>query len=277
MKRLTLGTAALSIAAWVAAVGLITAPAVAAASLPTLTLAVTKNTITVGGSTVSGAVNVAITVTGEPEDNPALILLKPGVTAAEFGQVVSGLGQNTPLDAIDPYGTIVFDSQNAPQGATTIAQAVLPAGNYVAVNNGNGFEAFTVTPSAAPATLPAPAATVTAIDFGFRGAATLRDGELVRFQNSGYLIHMFLFAQAKSASSARKAEALLLQGKPALALKQDSTGLQGQFAGPLSTGAMQQEVINEPPGIYVITCGMNTQDGREHYQLGMFRTIRIVR
>ena len=31
------------------------------------------------------------------------------------------------------------------------------------------------------------------------------------------------------------------------------------------------------PGVYVIFCSMNTQDGREHFQLGMYRTITIVK
>jgi hypothetical protein len=73
-----------------------------------------------------------------------------------------------------------------------------------------GFAPFTVAQSSAPATLPTPAATVSAIDFGFRGVGTLRDGELVRFQNEGYLIHMILFARMKSAADAKKGEALLL-------------------------------------------------------------------
>ena len=40
---------------------------------------------------------------------------------------------------------------------------------------------------------------------------------------------------------------------------------------------MQQEVINEPPGYYVIACFMITQDGREHTQLGMEKLIHIVK
>jgi hypothetical protein len=83
---------------------------------------------------------------------------------------------------------------------------------------------FTVTQSAAPALLPPPGAEIDAIDFGFRGASTLHDGELVRFKNDGYLIHMFLFAQAKSAADATKAEALLLAGKGNEAAKKYGTG-----------------------------------------------------
>ena len=117
---------------------------------------------------------------------------------------------------------------------------------------------------------------MTAIDFAFRGATTLHDGELVRFENDGYLIHMVMWASTPSVADAKKAEAVLLGKGDVPAAKKFATG-DGQFAGPLSTGAMQQEVITEPPGVYVIFCSMNAQDGRDHFQLGMFRTIHIVK
>jgi hypothetical protein len=279
MKRSVLAAAALSVATAASGLVLMTASSVAAGTLPTLTLALTKNTITVGGSEVAGAVNIVSTVTGETSDGPALILLKPGVTPAEFGKAVSVLSHGAPFDAIDPYGSIVFDG-TAVAGRPTSVETWLQPGTYVAVENGNGHAVFTVPPSAAPAGLPGAGAEVDAIDFGFRGSATLHDGELVRFKNDGYLVHMFLFVQAKSLAAAKGAEAVLLSGNAALtkgAAKKYGTGVKGQFAGPLSHAELQQEVINEPPGVYVIFCAMNAQDGREHFQLGMFRTITIVK
>ena len=46
--------------------------------------------------------------------------------------------------------------------------------------------------------------------------------------------------------------------------------------GPASPGAMQQQVLHAVPGYYVEACFMDTQDGREHTQLGMLRLVRIV-
>jgi hypothetical protein len=275
MKRPVLLAVALSVAALASGLVLMTASSVAAGSLPTLTLKVTKNTVIVGGAKVSGAVNIVSTVTGEGNDSPGLVLLKPGVTPAELGKAVSKIGGG-PLDAIDPYATIVFDGYTN-QGTPTTNQVVLQPGTYIAVNNGNAFTPFTVTPAASPASLPKPAATVTAIDFAFKGASTLRQGELVRFENDGYLIHMFLYAKVKSVANAKKAEALLLAGKANQATKKYGIGPGGMFAGPLSHGALQQQVITQAPGVYVIACAMNAQDGRLHFQLGMFRTIRIVK
>jgi hypothetical protein len=279
MKRFGLPVGILAVAAAAAGLALTAAPSVAATALPTLTLALTANTITVGGSEVSGAVNIVSTVSGEASDTPTLILLKPGVTPIEFATAISKLGSETPLDAIDPYGSIVFDG-TAVAGAPTSAQTWLPPGDYVALNNRNGHAVFTVAASADPAGLPAPQAEVDAIDFAFRGADTLHDGELVRFKNDGYLIHMFMFAQAKSLADAQAAERVLLTGNQSAikaAARRYGTGVNGLFAGPLSHAELQQEVIDEPPGIYVIYCGMNAEDGRDHYQLGMFRTITIVK
>jgi hypothetical protein len=277
MKRCVLATIGLSVAVVASGFVLMAASSVAASSLPTLTLALTPHTITVGGSEVSGAVNVVSTVTGEANDSPGLFLLAPGVTPAEFGKAISSFGNSTPLDAVDPYGTIVFDGDTN-KGTPTTNEVVLQPGTYVALENGSGHAVFTVTASASPAALPKPGGTVTAIDFAFRGASKLHDGELVRFENDGYLIHMILFAQAKSVADAKKAEALLLAGKLTSADKKKyGTGVQGMFAGPISHGAVQQEVITEPPGVYIILCAMNAEDGRLHYQLGMYRTIKIVK
>jgi hypothetical protein len=275
MKRSVLVASLFSIATVASGLALMTTSSVAASSLPTLTLALTPKTVTVGGSMVSGAVNVVTTVTGEKSDGPGLILLKPGVTPAEFGKFITTLSPKSAFDAIDPYGSIVFDG-TATEGSPTSAETWLQPGTYVAVENGNGHAVFTVAPSANPALLPAPGAEIDAIDFGFRGADTLHDGELVRFKNDGYLIHMFLFIQANSVADAKKGEALLLAGKTGGG-HHLGTGVKGMFAGPLSHGAMQQEVITEPPGVYVIACAMNAEDGREHFQLGMFRTIKIVK
>jgi hypothetical protein len=200
------------------------------------------------------------------------------VTPAEFGKAISSFGSNTPLDAIDPYGSVVFDG-SATAGTPTSAQTWLQPGTYVATESGSGFAVFTVSPSALPAPLPPPGAEVDAIDFGFRGASTLHDGEVVRFKNDGYLIHMFVFIQAKNLADAKLAEQGILSGKCSGGgkCKQYGTGVKGEFAGPLSHAELQQEVVNEPPGVYVILCLMNAEDGRDHDQLGMFRTITIVK
>ena len=261
---------------FVVAGGLTAAASSAAAGLPTLTLALNGKTVVVGGSTVSGGVNVQTTVTKQSSGEPTLFALKPGVTPAQ-AFAANAAHQGDP-NYLDPYGSIVFDAL-APRGVSS-AQTVLAPGTYVALDTGQSggkspHAVFTVTPASSPAALPKPQATISTIDFGFVGPTTLHDGELVRFQNNGFLVHMDVWELAKNMTVARQAVKLLLAGKDnqASAL----LGGQGGFAGPLSTGGMQQLVITEKPGIYVQDCFMNTQDGREHTQLGMERIIRIVK
>lgn len=247
-------------------------------ALPTLTLGLNGNTVTVGGSTVSGAVNITTTDTGKPGE-PALVRLNPGISFAQFGQAVQAVNSHHgDLNYLDPYASLVYDGPEF--SGTNTDQVDLQAGNYFALNiGGNGtppHTAFTVSQSASPATLPTPGATVSSIEFGFTGADVLHEGELVRFQNLGFLVHMDVWVRAKNLAAARTIVALLLAGKDKKVGPKVATAF-GTFAGPLSSGAVQQSVISEKPGWYVQACFMDTQDGREHTQLGMERILKIVK
>jgi hypothetical protein len=247
-------------------------------TIPTLNLALTgTNGISVSGSAVSGAVNVVSTFAGKGLGQAALVRLNPSVPPATavaqgFQAVVSHHGD---LNALTPLGdAFVFDA-----AAPGSAQTVLTPGNYVALNvtgTGNpGSQLFTVSQSASPATIPTPQATITAIEFAFRGPSTLHRGELVRFKNGGYLAHMIVAAQVKNTALAQAVMTALRAGKDKLAQRLSIGG--ADFAGPLSPGGIQQEVIKAKPGIYVLASFMAAQDGREQTQLGMERTIRIVK
>ena len=133
-----------------------------------------------------------------------------------------------------------------------------------------------MTAAAAPVALPTPEATIRSIEFGFHGPSTLHDGELVRFENEGYLVHMDVAAPVKNMKAAKQAIKDLLAGKEKAVGKLIS-GPPAGFAGPLSHEAFQQETITAKPGIYVEVCFMDTQDGRSHSRLGMERIIKIVK
>jgi hypothetical protein len=247
-----------------------------AAGLPQVTVAMNGKSIHVGGTLVSGGVRIVSTVTGEPQGSPALIRLNPGVTLAQFfAAFQQSAGDPNGVGAV---GAIVVDAQ-ANKG-TSVVQADLAPGQYVALDTSGPnpakwpFTAFTVAPAAAPAALPRPSATISAIEFGFRGPATLHDGQIVRFANQGWLVHMIFGARAPSAAIAAQIAALLRAGKDNAAQRL-ADGSYG-FAGPLSHGGSQQFVLNVQPGFWVIACFMDTQDGREHTVLGMERVIHIV-
>jgi hypothetical protein len=249
----------------------------AASSLPTLNIAlVGDHGVSVSGSTVSGAVNVVSTFSGGKGPGAAgIVRLNPGVTLQQAVAAVAS-HQGDP-NALTGLAAIIFDA-----AAPSSTQTVLTPGNYAALNlSGNqngpgGFATFTVTQSAAPAALAPAAATQTAIEFNFRGPTVLHDGTIVRAQDGGYLVHMIIGIGVKNPATARRVMALLLAGKDGKAQRLSN----GQFltlAGPLSPGGMQQAVLNAKPGYYVEACFMDTQDHREHTQLGMMRLIRVVK
>jgi len=253
----------------------------ATSTLPTLNIALNGTTgVSVSGSEVSGAVNVVSTFTGTAPSGPnangptwGLVRLNPGVTVAQAVAAVQSAHGD--INALTPYGSLFAD--NSAPGTT---QTVLTPGNWVALNitgNGNpGLAPFTVTQSASPAALPSAAATQTAIEFGFRGPTVLHDGTIVRAQNGGYLVHMLIGIGVKNAATGRQVMTLLRAGKDAKAMKLSNRQFLS-LAGPISPGGMQQAVLTAKPGWYVEACFMDTQDGREHTQLGMERLIRVVK
>lgn len=255
--------------------------AAGASSLPTLNIALTGTTgVSVSGNEVSGAVNVVSTFSGNAPTGPnsngptwGLVRLNPGVSVLQaVGAVQSAHGD---INALTPYGSLFADNS-----AGVPTQTVLTPGNYVALNitgNGNpGLAPFTVTQSSSPAALPPAAATETAIEFTFRGPTILHDGTVVRAQNGGYLVHMVIGIGVKNAATGRAVMALLRAGKDGKAMKLASRNFLS-LAGPISPGGMQQAVLHAKPGYYVEACFMDTQDGREHTQLGMMRLIRVVK
>ncbi|MGD1056712.1 MAG: hypothetical protein ABR992_04785 [Solirubrobacteraceae bacterium] len=259
--------------------GLLASGTAQASTLPTLTLALTKSSITVGGTTQSGAVNVVSSDSGVKEGLTILFAIKPGYTVAEVEAALKAGAGKDPNRA-DKYGAIVFDAEVNP-GQTNEAQTVLTPGQYVALGGagegGPKLKApFTVTAAAAPATLPTAEATVRSIEFGFRGPTTLHDGELVRFENEGFLVHMDVAFPAKSLKAAKAIVKGMLTGKEK-GLEKLVSGAPFAFAGPLSHEGFQQETITAKPGWYVQACFMDTQDGRSHTLLGMERIFKIVK
>jgi len=248
--------------------------------LPTLNVALTgARGVSVSGSMVSGAVSVVSTFSGTlPRGSMGadfgLVQLRPGVTLAEAER--AGQSSND-LNALTPYVTIVVNA-NAPG----TVQTVLTPGTWVALNLTSeqgqpGVAPFKVRKSSSPAALPAPSATETAIEFGFRGPTTLHNGTLVRAQNHGYLVHMIVLVGTRTLSlaDARQLVVLLRAGKDRQARKLLAPG-GVSLLNPASPGALQQQVLNTKPGYYVEACFMDTQDHREHTQVGMLRVVKVV-
>ncbi len=259
--------------------GLYAAGSAQASTLPTVSIAVTKSSATVSGALESGGVNVVSTTTGVKEGNVIVFLLKPEVSVAEAEAFINEKKIKNDPNNTAKLGSIVFDAE-ASAGKKSEAQTNFQPGHYlVLIGEGEGEAKlrtnFTVTASKTPAVLPTPQATIRSIEFGFRGPSTLHDGELVRYENEGFLVHMDFLAPVKSHKAAKQAVKDLLSGK--------EKGIEKLFigqpfgAGPLSHESFQQETITAKPGWYVEVCFMETQDKRPHTRLGMERIVRIVK
>jgi hypothetical protein len=258
--------------------GLFAARSAQASTLPTVSIAVTKSSVTIGGALESGGVNVVSTGTGTKEANVILFLLKPGVSVAEVEALIKAKKTKDPNNTAK-LGSIVFDTEAAAGKGTEVQTYFQPGQYLLLIGEGEGEAklrtTFTVTASKAPVALPAPQATIRSIEFGFRGPSTLHDGELVRYENEGYLVHMDFLAPVKSHKAAKQVVKDLLSGHEK-AIEKLIIG-QPFGAGPLSHEAFQQETVTAKPGWYVEVCFMETQDGRPHTRLGMERVVRVVK
>jgi hypothetical protein len=252
------------------------ASATAAGTLPTVAVTMTGHSISLPSSVPAGAVNVVSTVSGEGQGSPTFVRLYPGVTFAQaFGATQRAGGDPNALHGL---ASIVF-SPVANHG-TSSAQTVLTPGNYVALDTSKNNPSqwpktnFTVTANPSPARLPAAGATIMTQEFRFVGPSRLHNGEVVRFVNGGYLVHMVIAFPVKNMKSAKKAVKLLRAGKDNKTQRL-ITGPPPGFVSVFSPGGLVQETLHAKPGVYVLACFMTTQDHREHTQLGMEKIIRI--
>jgi hypothetical protein len=246
-----------------------------AASLPKITITTNGKKISVSGALYSGGVEVVMKVSREAQADPVLVRLDPGVTLARFLKALPAIGNDQ--NNIDGIGAIVFSPQ-ANKG-TSFAQVNLAPGQYIALDVSSSglppLTTFAISKSLSPAKLPRPGAAVSSIEFAFRGPGRLHDGELVRFGNHGFLVHMIIGVRAKNLKGARQIAKLLKAGKDGKAQRLATNFY--AFDNVLTHGAYQQQVIRNRPGYWVLACFMDTQDHREHTQLGMERVIKIVK
>ncbi len=246
-------------------------------ALPTITVAMTGHQITVTGSLQSGGVQVRAEVPAKHHSEAMFVRLNPGVSYAQFFAVLHSPAVADPNN-VGSVGSIVMNFDAGP--GTTTVQTSLQPGLYVGFDTEANnpakwpFEEFSIATAVAPAALPRAKATIAAIEFGFTGPTKLHRGELVRFANHGFLVHMIVAIRAKNLAGAREIAGLLRAGKSNKASKL-ATGF-FDFLDPASHGALQQEKLSAPAGYWVLACFMETQDGRDHTQLGMERIIKIV-
>ena len=185
----------------------LTAASATATTLPTLSVAVSPSTATVTGALESGAVNIVTSDTGLKEANVILVALKPGVTVAEAETFIKeGKVKGDPNNAAK-IGSSWPTSKPTPARKAKLRPNSSPATTSCWTATGEGEAAlrtnFAITAAKAPVALPAPQRR-SARSIGFRGPTTIHDGELVRFENEGFLVHMDIAVPVKNMKAARQ-------------------------------------------------------------------------
>lgn len=278
MKRASLLVAALVVAAISTAVAFGSA-GTKTGGLPTIDVTMDGSSIDVSGNLESGAVNIHSTATGNPSGSPIFFRLNDGVTADDFLAVFDSPKFNDPNN-LEAYGSIVLDAEEGP--GTNDVQTKLQPGDYVAFDGAADNPAdwphttFTIEENSSPQKLPDPQQWQKSAEFRFYGPATLHTGQVIRASNVGFLVHMAIAFQVKNRAQGHQVMRFLRAGEDEKAGNLASgPGFMSLF-GPVSHGAVQQFVLNANPGWYVEACFMDTQDGREHTQLGMVRLVHVV-
>ena len=260
--------------------GLLAAGSAQASTLPTLTLTLTKTSITVGGATQSGAVNVVTTGHAASRKGRAILfLLKPGATVAEVETALKNGAGKDPNKA-SKYGTIVFDEEASP-GKTNEAQTYLQPGSVRCPRRRRRRRAEAQRalhgdrlphhPARCRRRRPRSARSSSASVDRARGTTASSCALKTKASSCTWTSCSPSRATRPPSRSSRICWPGRKRGS-----KSSSPGNRSA-PGRFRMKPSSRTTITAKPGWYVQACFMETQDGRVHTRLGMERIIRIVK
>ena len=176
------------------------------------------------------------------------------MTVAEFEAFVKSKADRGPEQRLDKLGSIVFDAKGTP-GGTSEAQTDTAARQLRRAQrrrrkpdepaahdlHGHGRRPR-------PPRCPPRRRVEKTIEFGFRGPTTLKVGEVVRFENEGFLVHMDIAFPVKSKRAAQKG---LRPSRQARKRRCSSWSPASRSASTARSprGAFQQETITAEAGL----------------------------
>jgi uncharacterized cupredoxin-like copper-binding protein len=231
------------------------------------------------GKVAAGAVTMRLVNNGKELHHAQMIRVEDGKTMADVAKALK--------DAGPPPSWVKFvGGPNAvPPGKETHATSVLTPGLYAylcfipspdrTIHAAKGmvlpFE-VTPAPAGAAATLPAPDATITLVDYDFHLSQPLTAGKrTIRVENAGPQAHevaLLKLAPGKSLGDFVAWEAGGMKGPP------PAEPIGGVVA--LDTGADASFTADLTAGDYGLLCFVpDTKDGRPHLAHGMIKTIKV--
>lgn len=112
---------------------------------------------------------------------------------------------------------------------------------------------------------------VEAIDYAFKMPKEMKSGWVTfRFKNMGDITHVAQILRLEDDISRKESDSILASGS--------YPKIDGVMGGPglHSAGESSEITVNLTPGTYLMICGVKTEDGRSHYDLGMTSHITVI-
>lgn len=253
----------------------VTAAVSAQGPAPSVTVRASETTLTVGvsGSVAAGPTRFEIVKAGGGDLEIAIGALRPGVTAAEFTASLRG----DPDEALELADLDGGTSLSARDRRRAVTLDLRPDTSYVVINltgerpSNWEVESFATTGQSNGAAAPRPDARVRMIDLRFRGAKTLPQRGIVRFENAGWAPHFALAVPLRRGARTRAVGAALRGNR------QRGLGRLVDFRSAIepqalvTRGAVNYNEVRFPRrGRYVMVCFFEG-----HHTQGMYRFVRV--
>jgi hypothetical protein len=243
---------------------------------PTIAVTASETTLTVGVTSplAAGPTRFEIVKTGSEELEISIASLRPGVTRAQFAAVLQGGDPEAAIELVHVDGGASLAAEDQ-RGAVTLS--LRPNTTYLVLNSSGEqprdweIAEFTVGAQSNGATAPRADASVRIIDLRFRGASTLPQRGVVRFENAGWAPHFAVAAPLRRGARTRAVgRALRRNDERRLGRLVDFTStIQPQSL--ITRGAVNYNEVRFPRrGRYVMVCFFE-----DHNAQGMYRFIHV--
>jgi hypothetical protein len=250
-------------------VGVFAAVAAAQGSPPTVAVTAGKGTVAVQppGPLAAGPTRFEFTRSGNADVSVYLVTLRAGVSVEELQKVIKS---DASLGLVFLEGSASLSAAEPKRAVTVNLRANV---NYALVSQvGNTYAVTPLATNATPngATAPAPAATISMFDYGFRGSKTLPRNGIIRVRNDGSAFHFALaFPVRKNASDKQVGRALRSGSEKAIG--RVAAGAPVSVQDVLSPTTVNDNEIKFPKGgRYALVCFFG-----EHNALGMYRVVKV--
>jgi hypothetical protein len=284
-RLLAASTGALAAAAITAGIVGAQAPPPSQEQLPSLTVSVAPNRVTIAGggaAVASGPTRLVFRNSSRRRDaSPSVVRLRSGVTLAELRALL----RRNPESPAAFKRLAVFEAGAgiAPRGTYETTIDLVARATYVVANVGANaarapLTSFTVGTQASEAMAPAPDVTVDLFDYAFAMPEVLPRNGTIRFENRGERLHIAIAFPVRPGRNRAAAVRAFLRNDERTAGRLTDQRRAFEPLGLVSGGTTNDVEVRFPrPGNWVFVCFI--EDGEPgdppHNTLGMVKAFRV--